>query len=110
MRAVYDKYGQFGIDMFGQFGDSVGIFLSPEGNSILVTLFCLFSFLIALFSIFPIFLALRGDQSVMWSWAVVFIPVWILDFFVYAFIYGRYFRNISEDDGEEELEEDGKIF
>ncbi|TMW65275.1 hypothetical protein Poli38472_007917 [Pythium oligandrum] len=39
---------------------------------------------LALFLIIPIFWCLRVDNQVSWNWAVVFIPMWIVDVVVYC--------------------------
>lgn len=91
LRSIYDRHGMPGIEMYRQFGDSLGVFLTPEAEGMIMTGFCFLSFLVLFVSLFPIFIALKGDGVVDWSWAVVFVPVWIIDVFAFLIIVSRYF-------------------
>ena len=95
-----------GVDMAKQFGDGFHMFLGPKANSMAMTFFCFASLLVGLLSLFPIFIALRADGIVAWSWAVVFIPMWLIDACLGLFVVGRYFLWSPQqdvDDPEEEM-------
>lgn len=85
-----------GIDMYQQLGDSIGIILDPDAENMAVAFFCMASFVIAIFSLFPIFISLIGDEIVNWSWSIAFIPIWLVDIIVLYGIFTGYFLNNPE--------------
>lgn len=95
-RQVYDKYGMMGVQMADT---EIGARLF-EIESLLCTLFMALSFVIMLIIIFFAFLSLRVDGKVSWNYAIVFIPLWIMDAFL---LFGALTRLIkSSADNEED--------
>ncbi|CAG8510830.1 1167_t:CDS:2 [Scutellospora calospora] len=95
-RQVYDKYGEMGISML----DSVaGFLLDPEIQGPLCMLFTTISLLIILIILFFIFLSIRVDGSVSWSYGVVFIPIWIEDIILFFVLIA--YANARKDPSEE---------
>ncbi|KAI3644167.1 hypothetical protein MP228_010331 [Amoeboaphelidium protococcarum] len=104
LRRIYDQHGQFGVDMYNQMGESASFLLDPESQGLLLTLLCLVSVLLLILLLFPIFVVLKADGLVQWNWAVVFIPIWILDVVGGIFVFARYFG--SQDQDYDSLSED----
>ena len=78
-RGVYDQYGMMGVEMFEKVGSDsamAGLIFNPR---LLITLFCALSVVVALIIMFLAFLSVEIEGIVAWSWATVFVPVWILD-------------------------------
>jgi len=83
-REVYDMYGDEGMALmdngvFGEEGELVRIlpFLNSPGSMMLI---CLLGVLIlACACLIPIFIAIKVDDKVDWSWPVVFVPLWIFN-------------------------------
>lgn len=99
-RRVYDKYGELGLQMMDTV---VSPLFDPQVESMLCTILMSISLLLSLVVIFLVFLTVRIDQLVLWSWAVVWIPAWILNVFAcYSII--QYIT--KHKDREEEEEED----
>uniref|UniRef100_K3X1J6 J domain-containing protein n=1 Tax=Globisporangium ultimum (strain ATCC 200006 / CBS 805.95 / DAOM BR144) TaxID=431595 RepID=K3X1J6_GLOUD len=86
-KEVYDQAGEDGIKLMENYGNmsaeemsavlfrSLGAF-GAKGKLLLISaVTLLFSF----FLIIPIFWCLRVDDKVSWDWAIVFLPMWILD-------------------------------
>lgn len=61
--------------------DNMGgaMFLDPEVEAIVLAFFCLVSVMIVSILVWLVFVCLKVDRSVSWSWAVVFIPLWIVN-------------------------------
>ncbi|KAI9137295.1 hypothetical protein BKA69DRAFT_1098623 [Paraphysoderma sedebokerense] len=96
LRPIYDRYGEYGISMY-----KVAPFL-VEPKKLLSSIFGVTSLFI-LFILFLSFLCIRVDGIVSWNWALVFIPLWILDAVVIAVSFlGALFAGSGEDDEEEE--------
>ncbi|KAG0288664.1 hypothetical protein BGZ97_006705, partial [Linnemannia gamsii] len=93
-RQVYDKYGMMGVQMAGT---EIGAQL-VEIESLLCTLFIALSFVIALIIIFFAFLSLRVDGKVTWNYAIVFIPLWIMDAFLFFGALTRLIKPSADDD------------
>jgi hypothetical protein len=55
------------------------MFLDPEVEAMVLTFFCLVSLLLVCLFIWIIFLCLKVDSVINWSWRIVFIPLWIVD-------------------------------
>ncbi|KAG0225427.1 hypothetical protein B0O80DRAFT_424904 [Mortierella sp. GBAus27b] len=100
-RQVYDKYGMMGVQMAGT---EIGAQLL-EIESLLCRIFFLLSLLFILAIIFFSFLSLRVDEKVTWSYHVVFIPLWILDFILLATTLVQGLGPIDEDEEEDHQEE-----
>ncbi|TMW65269.1 hypothetical protein Poli38472_007911 [Pythium oligandrum] len=93
-REVYDQAGEDGVKLMENYGNmgpeemaaamfsSLGAF-GPKGKAILMLVITL---LFGFFLIIPIFWCLRVDHTISWDWAVVFIPMWILDTIYYCCI------------------------
>ncbi|RIB17483.1 hypothetical protein C2G38_2037687 [Gigaspora rosea] len=103
-RQVYDKYGEMGISML----DSVaGFLLDPEIQGPLCMLFTILSILIILIILFFVFLSIRVDGTVSWSYGIVFIPIWIEDIILFLVLiaYANARKDPSEDnDNDDEYE------
>ncbi|KAG0285904.1 hypothetical protein BGZ96_009929 [Linnemannia gamsii] len=92
-RQVYDKYGMMGVQMAGT---EIGAQL-VEIESLLCTLFIALSFVITLIIIFFAFLSLRVDGTVSWSYAIVFIPLWIMDAFLFLGALTRLIKSLADN-------------
>ncbi|RHZ77365.1 hypothetical protein Glove_180g10 [Diversispora epigaea] len=94
-RSVYDKYGEMGVSML----DSVaGVLFDPDIEGPLCMAFFTISFLACLFIIFFAFLSARIDKSITWSYGIVFIPMWIIDFLIFLVLIANAKRDTGEDD------------
>ncbi|OZJ04576.1 hypothetical protein BZG36_02779 [Bifiguratus adelaidae] len=105
-RQVYDRYGEFGVNMMGTMA---GALFDPEIESLLCTSFVTLALLFALFIIFFAFLSVKIDGRVGWSWAAVFAPLWIIDAVVLVFVgYQslKVIRSSGDQDEEHESEEE----
>ncbi|KAK9761630.1 hypothetical protein K7432_013333 [Basidiobolus ranarum] len=106
-RAVYDKYGEMGVNMLGTVA---GAFLDPEISDMLCIFFVSTSFFILMVVLFCTFLSLKVDSKTSWSYAVVFIPLWIIDAILGFVLIGRFFKTTKLDEMEEvDGEFDGPI-
>ncbi|KAJ3292327.1 hypothetical protein HDU79_001537 [Rhizoclosmatium sp. JEL0117] len=72
-RQVYDKYGANGVEMMDKmpFLD-VGMILAMK------SLFCVITILSAILLLLPIFISMKVDGKISWSWPVVFIPSFLV--------------------------------
>lgn len=61
--------------------DNIGgaMFLDPEVEAIVLAFFCLVSIMIVAVLVWLVFVCLKVDRSVSWTWSVVFIPLWIVN-------------------------------
>lgn len=75
---------------------------NPEIESMLCSLLMSISLLFSLFIMFLIFLAVKIDSSLTWLWAVVWIPLWILDFIVFYAIVRYVVMRSDKPEAEEE--------
>lgn len=100
-RQVYDKYGMMGVQMAGT---EIGAQLL-EIESLLCTVFLVLSVLFILAIIFFSFLSMKVDGKITWSYYLVFIPLWILDFIVVGFVTIQGFGPTAEEDDDETQEE-----
>ncbi|KAJ3203591.1 hypothetical protein HDU67_010101 [Dinochytrium kinnereticum] len=71
-RSIYDKYGEQGVLMM----DKVP-FIDPEILLALNRTIIIATLFVVAFLLFPIFVSLRADGKVNWSWPVVFIPAFL---------------------------------
>ncbi|KAF9164934.1 hypothetical protein DFQ26_000870 [Actinomortierella ambigua] len=99
-RGLYDKYGMMGVQMANT---DIGAQLVAI-ESLLGTFLMTMSILFVLALIFLSFLAVRVDGKVDWSYAVVFIPMWILDAILIAGTVMQMRRPVEVDDEEDEEE------
>ncbi|KAJ2599189.1 hypothetical protein GGF39_002336 [Coemansia sp. RSA 1721] len=80
-RRIYDRYGEIGIQMAGRMG---GELLDPQVTNLL-SVFALASALVScLFIAFFALLARRVDHVIEWSYKIVFMPLWVVDFAMVA--------------------------
>ncbi|KAG0272474.1 hypothetical protein BGZ95_011787 [Linnemannia exigua] len=102
-RQVYDRYGMIGVQMAGT---EIGARL-VEIESLLCKLFMALSFVITLIIIFFTLLSLRVDGKVSWSYAIVFIPLWIMDTILFFGTLTRLVKRCSAEDEDEHHGHDG---
>ncbi|KAJ1975545.1 hypothetical protein H4R35_003100 [Dimargaris xerosporica] len=82
-RRVYDRYGEVGVSMMDGVG---GNLFNPDISDMLCTVSLTLTLLTSLVIIFLSFLSVRVDHRVEWEYAVVFIPLFIVDGFLVAFV------------------------
>ncbi|KAF9537591.1 hypothetical protein EC957_007944 [Mortierella hygrophila] len=97
-RQVYDRYGMMGVQMAGT---EIGARL-VEIESLLCTLFIALSFVLTLIIIFFALLSLRVDGKVSWNYAIVFIPLWIMDAFLFFATLTRLIQPSADDNDEDD--------
>ncbi|CAH0478633.1 unnamed protein product [Peronospora belbahrii] len=108
-REIYDQVGEDGIKLMEDYGN-----MSPEQMSILLfrsmgalgikgkcVLIFLVTLLFVFFLLIPIFWCLRADSTISWNWAVVCIPLWIVDTIYYCCLGCTYASSNAEADQEE---------
>jgi hypothetical protein len=112
LRPIYDRYGQMGVDMMGQWGEQTGWILDPRMESFAVALMLICSVVLMILLLFPILVALKADGVMNTSWAVAFLPLWLMDAILYAFVVMRYFvadlpdtTSASANDLDEDVED-----
>jgi len=80
-RGIYDSYGEEGLSfvdsgLFGEEGsDVLPILLDPRFMGCVILLLVI---LIGVVVLVPVFLVLKVDGVVHWTWAQVFSPIWIM--------------------------------
>lgn len=80
-KQIYDQYGEEGLNilesgMFGEEGAEILPFLlKPHFRGIVYLLALL---LVCIIVLVPVFIVIRTDGAVHWSWGAVFVPLWIL--------------------------------
>ncbi|OWZ22480.1 hypothetical protein PHMEG_0002825 [Phytophthora megakarya] len=117
-REVYDQVGEDGIKLMEDYGN-----MSPEEMSILLfrsmgafgakgkcVLISLVSLLFAFFLLIPIFWCLRADSTISWNWAVVCIPLWIVDAIYYCCLGCIYASSDAGMDPEEKSNEKPPLY
>lgn len=117
-REVYDQVGEDGIKLMEDYGN-----MSPEEMSILLfrsmgafgargkcVLILLVSLLFAFFLIIPIFWCLRADTTITWNWAVVCIPLWVLDAIYYCCLCCMFASSDPEMDPEDKSHNKPPLF
>lgn len=75
---------------------------NPEIESMLCSLLMSISLLFSLVIIFLVFLTVKIDSFVTWSWAVVWTPAWILDFIVFYALVRYVVMRSDKPEAEEE--------
>ncbi|KAH9111747.1 hypothetical protein LEN26_009402 [Aphanomyces euteiches] len=86
-REIYDATGEEGLKMMNGFGEmnaeqmmaAAVSALSSMGSGSKCTILLGVALICCLLLLMPIFLCLRADHTVDWSWIQVFIPMWIFD-------------------------------
>ncbi|CAM0136151.1 unnamed protein product [Umbelopsis sp. WA50703] len=96
-RKVYDRYGELGLNMMGTVASPL---FDPEIESMLCTLFMTLATTFALLIIFFVFLSVKIDNYVNWTWAVVWIPLWICSAVAIMSFFTHLLRSFREDDDE----------
>ncbi|KAL4117881.1 hypothetical protein PRIC2_010210 [Phytophthora ramorum] len=117
-REVYDQVGEDGIKLMEDYSN-----MSPEEMSTLLfrsmgafgakgkcVLILLVSLLFAFFLLIPIFWCLRADSSISWNWAVVCIPLWIVDGIYYCCLGCMYASSDAGMDPEEKSHEKPPLY
>ncbi|KAJ8554757.1 hypothetical protein ON010_g9724 [Phytophthora cinnamomi] len=117
-REVYDQVGEDGIKLMEDYGN-----MSPEEMSILLfrsmgafgargkcVLILLVSLLFAFFLLIPIFWCLRADSTISWNWAVVCIPLWIVDTIYYCCLGCMYASSDVGMDPEDKAQEKPPLY
>ncbi|RHY71720.1 hypothetical protein DYB30_000731 [Aphanomyces astaci] len=86
-RDIYDMMGEDGVKLVHQYGDLrpdelLAAMLNslaqsgPLGKCIIFSFVAVF---LCFFILIPLFVCLKVDQDIGWSWLTVFTPLWILD-------------------------------
>ncbi|KAI9339646.1 hypothetical protein BDR26DRAFT_862067, partial [Obelidium mucronatum] len=72
-RQIYDRYGANGVEMMDKmpFLD-VGMILAMKN------MFCMITMLTAVLLLFPVFLSMKIDEKIGWSWPAVFSPSFVV--------------------------------
>ncbi|CAG8524751.1 439_t:CDS:2 [Acaulospora morrowiae] len=99
-RSVYDKYGEMGVSMLDSMA---GFLVDPDIEGPLCLAFTIISLLVILLILFFAFLSIRIDGSVSWSFGIVFIPLWIVDFLLFFVLVIQVRKSSSE---ESEIDDD----
>ncbi|CAO3607176.1 unnamed protein product [Cunninghamella blakesleeana] len=100
-RKVYDRYGEIGLQMMGTMASPL---FDPEIESIICTVILLMDIILILLIIFFSFLTVKIDGKVSWSWAVVWIPLWIINV-LFLYTLGRFILSSFDDDKDDEEHE-----
>ncbi|KAF9931650.1 hypothetical protein BGZ67_005224 [Mortierella alpina] len=79
-RRIYDNHGLSGVRLEGS---SIGSWLMFGFEQIICFLSVLLSLTVALLIFFIVALSLRVDEKIGWNYALVFVPIWILNGFGY---------------------------
>ena len=113
-RKIYDRYGLMGLQMYSSYA-SAGVMgqvlFSP---ALMCLMFILLTIILSVAIMFPAFLSVKIDGKVLWNWASVFSPLWILDIFgLIYFVVGVCSKETPEQrpEGEEDdhmVEPEGK--
>jgi len=83
-KEIYDTYGEEGLALYengvlGEEGELMRILPFLESPGSMCLLIMVGVILWSLVCLIPIFVTLKTDDVVDWSWPVVFIPLWILN-------------------------------
>ncbi|KAI9305086.1 hypothetical protein BJ944DRAFT_74528 [Cunninghamella echinulata] len=76
----------------------------PEIESMICTVILLMDIILILLIIFFAFLTVKIDGKVSWAWSVVWIPLWIINVFMF-YTLGRFVLSSFNDDDDEDEEE-----
>lgn len=75
-RGIYDQYGEMGLQAHQMYGGKIPEELRAIGFTMITCVLC-WAFLLML--LFVIFVSLRADNKLHWSWSAVFGPAWVFD-------------------------------
>ena len=110
LRQIYDKYGSRGLQMMNQM-HAFAPFLDPEYILMMNRIFSLMTLGSIILLLFPVFVSIRADKIVDWSWLIVFTPLFILDFVGLVYLMRSFGKNDQADEEEREKDSAGsKIF
>lgn len=98
-RKAYNMGGMQGVAMYRQVGNTIPPELIALGLGVGG---CVLAFVVLLMGLFLIFLALKADGAVNWSWLIVWIPLWILDAIIVIGTFAIIKSYLSKDEDEEE--------
>ncbi|KAJ2959270.1 hypothetical protein NQZ79_g5201 [Umbelopsis isabellina] len=104
-RKVYDRYGELGLNMMGTVASPL---FDPEIESMLCTLFMTLATAFALLIIFFVFLSVKIDNYVNWTWAVVWIPLWICSAVAILSFFTHLLRSFKDDDDDKYDEDEAE--
>ncbi|KAI9917063.1 hypothetical protein PsorP6_018233 [Peronosclerospora sorghi] len=117
-REIYDQVGEDGIKLMEDYGS-----MSPEEMSILLfrsmgafgvkgkfVLILLVSLLFGFFLLIPIFWCLRADATISWNWAVVCIPLWIVDGIYYCCLGFMYTSSSADADAGDKAQKKPAVY
>lgn len=74
-REIYDNHGEMGLKFYKMYGSAINPQLLSVGGTIITYILCWVAFLMLMFFVF---VSLRLDDKVQWSWSAVFAPSWVL--------------------------------
>lgn len=104
-RTIYDNHGMSGVRLEGT---PLASWLMFGYNELICFASSILSIIMALLIYFIVTLALRVDGKIDWSYAVVFIPIWILDLLGYLGFLGELIMlSPFQDDEDSEAPQDG---
>jgi len=83
-KQIYDTYGEEGLTflengMFGEDGELMGMLQLLDSPITMGLGLCAGWIMLALACLVPIFVVLKVDEVVSWTWPVVFVPLWIIN-------------------------------
>ncbi|ORZ21999.1 hypothetical protein BCR42DRAFT_405297 [Absidia repens] len=73
---------------------------NPEIESMICTVVLVMDLILVLLIIFFSFLAVKIDGRVNWAWATVWVPLWLIDVFLF-YALGRFILSTSSDDDDD---------
>lgn len=94
-RKIYDQMGESGLQAFEMSAGTIPPWLFAVGAMILSCLSCSGALLIILF---VSFVSMQAEGSITWSWATVFVPLWILDCVLLFATWAKLKSFMSSDD------------
>ncbi|KAI9098252.1 hypothetical protein DFS34DRAFT_104767 [Phlyctochytrium arcticum] len=104
-RQIYDQYGENGLNFVN--GMSGTPFADPQMLLAVNKFFTIVTIFLLILSVFPILVALRADRVITWSWGIVGIPVFLVDFIVGLGVWAAAFgADPADADGYVELDEE----
>eukprot|EP01059_Diplonema_ambulator_P030323 TRINITY_DN5150_c0_g1_i2.p1 TRINITY_DN5150_c0_g1~~TRINITY_DN5150_c0_g1_i2.p1 ORF type:complete len:337 (+),score=70.23 TRINITY_DN5150_c0_g1_i2:73-1083(+) len=90
MRGLYDRYGEQGLK-FAQQGSAMELATFEP-----MVMFCILATVAVPLVLFLVFLTLRVDHKVSWSWGTTFVPLWIIEATVMCFQFAVIAKILSE--------------
>jgi len=102
-RKIYDSFGIQGLQAQAMYGNAIPPGLLAIGVTMIGLVLCTAALLLLLF---VIFVAIKVDNRVQWTWSEVFIPLWVLDSAIGLFIlfeWYTYCKRDKEDPAQEDV-------